>query len=79
MLCEGLREFTDMKELTPIVVNKLIDRIEIHTNGKKHSHNNIKGDIYFTAVGLFSIPTEQELLEIFEEAKKQKLLTQKSA
>lgn len=71
MLREGLREFTDMKELTPLVVNKLIERIEIHTNEKKHSHNNVKVDIYFTAVGLFSVPTEQELLQIFEEANKQ--------
>ena len=79
MLREGLREFTDMKELTPLVVNKLIERIEIHTNEKKHSHNNVKVDIFFTAVGLFSVPTEQELLQIFEEAKNKTLLTQKTA
>lgn len=34
MLSQGLREFTDMKELTPTVVNKLIQRIEIHKNEK---------------------------------------------
>lgn len=79
MLREGLREFTDMKELTPLVVNKLIERIEIHTNEKKHSHNNVKVDIYFTAVGLFSVPTEQELLQIFEEAKSKTIFTQKTA
>lgn len=79
MLREGLREFTDMKELTPIVVNKLIERIEIHNNEKKHSHNRVKVDIYFTAVGLFSVPTEQELLQIFEEAKNEKVLTRKTA
>lgn len=79
MLREGLREFTDMKELTPLVVNKLIERIEIHNNEKKHSHNTVKVDIYFTAVGLFSVPTEQELLKLFEEAKNENLLTQKTA
>lgn len=79
MLREGLREFTDMKELTPLVVNKLIERIEIHTNEKKHSHNNVKVDIYFTAVGLFSVPTEQELLKIFEETKNNTIPTQKTA
>ena len=30
MLYQGLSEFTEMKELTPLVVNKLIERIEIH-------------------------------------------------
>lgn len=35
----------------PTVVNKLIERIEIHNNEKKHFHNNVKVDIYFTAHG----------------------------
>lgn len=52
MLYQGLMELTEVKELTPIVVNKLIERIEIHNNEKKHSHNNVKVDIYFTAIGL---------------------------
>ncbi len=34
MLSQGLREFTDMNELTPTIVNKLIQRIEIHKNEK---------------------------------------------
>ena len=44
MLYQGLVEFTEIKELTPTIVNKLIERIEIHNNEKKHSHNNIKVD-----------------------------------
>ena len=59
----------EMKELTPTVVNKLIERIEIHNNEKKHSHNNVKVDIYFTAVGLFDIPTEQQLIDTMERVK----------
>lgn len=62
MLYQGLMEFTEMKQLTPTVVNKLIERIEIHKNEKKDSHNNVKVDIYFTAVGLFDIPSEQKLI-----------------
>lgn len=64
-----LMEFTEMTELTPTVVNKLIERIEIHNNEKKHSHNNVKVDIYFTAVGLFDIPTEQQLIDTMERVK----------
>lgn len=79
MLYQGLMEFTEAKELTPIVVNKLIERIEVHNNEKKHSHNNVKVDIYFTAIGLFDIPTEQELLKIVAELKKQKEIQEKSA
>lgn len=77
MLSQGLREFTDMKELTPPVVNKLIHRIEIHKNEKKHSHNNVKVDIYFTAIGLVDIPTEQQLIETIQKIKEEN--TAKSA
>ena len=72
MLYQGLMEFTEMKHLTPTVVNKLIERIEIHNNEKKHSHNNVKVDIYFTAVGLFDIPTEQQIIDTIERAKQKK-------
>ncbi|MFR2012232.1 MAG: DUF4368 domain-containing protein [Christensenellales bacterium] len=69
VLYQGLMEFTEMKHLTPTVVNKLIERIEIHNNEKKHSHNNVKVDIYFTAVGLFDIPTEQQLINTMARVK----------
>lgn len=64
MLYQGLMEFTEMKHLTPTVVNKLIERIEIH--------NNVKVDIYFTAAGLFDIPTEQQLIDTMERVKQKK-------
>lgn len=72
MLYQGLMEFTEMKEITPTIVNKLIEHIEIHNNEKKHSHNNVKVDIYFTAVGLFDIPTEQKLIDTMERIKQKK-------
>lgn len=72
MLYQELMEFTEMKELTSTVVNKLIERIEIRNNEKKHSHNNVKVDIYFTAVGLFDIPTEQQLIDTMERVKQKK-------
>lgn len=56
----------------PTVVNKLIERIEIHNNKKKHSHNNVKVDIYFMAVGLFDIPTEHQLINTIERVKQKK-------
>ncbi len=72
MLYQGLMEFTEMKQLTPTVVNKLIERIEIYNDEKKHSYNNVKVDIYFTAVGLFDIPTEQQLINTKERVKQKK-------
>ena len=79
MLLAGLREFTEMRELSPIIVNKLIKKIVIHKNEKKHSHNNVKVDIYFTAIDLFTVPQEQELLQMMEEIRKEKEISLKTA
>ena len=62
---KALRDYTDIRHLTPEIVNALIRRIEFHSKDKKTK--TVKGDIYFTAVGLFSIPTEKELQAAMEE------------
>ena len=67
LLLQGLREFTDMKELTPTIVNKLIRRIEVHNPEKKYARKSVKVDIYFTAVELVSIPDEQEIWRMMEQ------------
>lgn len=69
ILYQGLMEFTEMKKLNPTIINKLIERIEIHNNEQKHSHNNDKVKIYFTAVSLLDIPTEQQLIDATERVK----------
>jgi uncharacterized membrane protein len=70
LVLKTLREMTDVETLTPTVVNTLIQRIEIHANEKKHSHNNVKVDIYFTAMGMVNIPTEQEIAKLTAEIQK---------
>ena len=62
MLYQGLMEFTEMKQLTPTVVNKLIERIEIHNNEKKHSHNNVKVDIFLRQSGYLTSQQSSSLL-----------------
>ena len=62
-----LQEMTDIKELTPTLVNSLIERIEVHNSDKSSGHSHVKVDIYFTAVGMIDIPTEKEILATMEE------------
>ena len=62
LLMKALRDYTD---LTPEIVNALIRRIEVHSKDKETK--KVKVDIYFTAVGLFSIPTEKEMQAAMEE------------
>ena len=68
LLMKALRDYTDIRQLTPEIVNALIRRIEVHSKDKKTK--KVKEDIYFTAVGLFTPPTEQELQMAMEEIRR---------
>ena len=62
ILLRTLREMTDITELTPTLVNSLIERID-----KSSGHCYVKVDIYFTVAGMIDTPTEQEILAMMEE------------
>ena len=70
LLLKTLRELTDVNELTPTIVNSLIDRIEVHNNDKSSGHCYVKVDIYFSAVGMIDILTAEEIRAMIEEIKK---------
>ena len=70
LLLKTLRDLTDVNELTPTIVNSLIDRIEVHNNDKSSGHCYMKVDIYFSAVGMIDIPTAEEIRAMIEEIKK---------
>jgi len=64
-----IQERSDVKELTPALVNSLIERIEVHNNDKYDGHCHVKVDIYFTVVGMMSIPDEKEIKAMMVEMK----------
>lgn len=64
-----LRSSTSFEELTPTLVNSLIRRIEVHNNDKSSGHCYVKVDIYFTAIGLIDIPTEDEIKSLMAKIK----------
>ena len=76
MLMRGLEEFTEIKKLTPEIVNTLIQRIEVHNSDRSSGHITVQVDIYFTAIGQFDLPSQEELLKLsakmHEEAKRNK-------
>ena len=65
LLMKALWDYTDIRQLTPEIANVLIRRIEVRSKDKETK--KVKVDIYFTAVGLFSIPTENEMQAAMEE------------
>ena len=73
---DTIRQCTDLKELTPTIVNTLIKRIDVHNsvkddNGVKH----VPIDIFFTAVGIINVPTEKELITAMEKMREKPLKT----
>ena len=71
MLLKGLREFTEMKKLTPELVNTLIQRIEVHNSDRSSGKIRVKVDIYFTAVGIINLPTEKDMEKLIAECEKE--------
>ena len=70
LLMKNLREFTEIRELTPTLVNSLIRRIVVHDKEKRDGHRWMKVDVYFTAIGMINIPDEKEILRMSEEIAK---------
>ena len=63
-LFSKLRELSQVTKLDPTLVNTLIKRIEIHKRERSDGKNFVKVDIYFTAIGMFDIPSEKEINEV---------------
>ena len=72
MLMRTLRGCTEITELNRELVNRLIQRIEVHNNDKYDGHCQVKVDIYFTGVGIIDIPTEEEMRSLMEEIRENK-------
>ena len=71
LVLRTLREMTDIKELTPTLVNSLIERIEVHNSDRSGGKITVKVDIYFTAAGMIDLPTEKELEKLISEFQKE--------
>ena len=65
-LFDRLRTLSQVTELDPALVNTLIKRIEIHDKEKRDGKNYVKVDIYFTAIGMFDVPSEKEINEVMK-------------
>lgn len=70
LLLKTLRDMTEINELTPTLVNSLIERIEVHNNDKSSGHCYVKVDIYFAAVGMIDIPTKTKFLLRWKKSEK---------
>ena len=57
----GLREYLEVRALTPKIVNTLIDKIVIHDAEVVAGKKSMRVDIYYTAIGMVRIPSSEEI------------------
>ena len=58
----NVRKYTDPETLTAEMVNELIDKIIVHAPDKSSGHRKQKIEIYYKAVGIINIATDEELI-----------------
>ena len=58
-----VRKYTNIKELTPEIINELIDKILVYQQTKLDGKRCQQIDIYYAGVGIISIPTNEYELE----------------
>ena len=59
---KNVRKYNDPEELTAEMVNELIDKIIVHAPDKSSGHRKQKIEIYYKAVGIINIATDEELI-----------------
>lgn len=59
---KNVRKYTDPETLTAEMVNELIDKIIVHAPDKSSGHRKQKIEIYYKAVGIINIATNEELI-----------------
>lgn len=59
---KNVRKYTDPETFTAEMVNELIDKIIVHAPDKSSGHRKQKIEIYYKAVGIINIATDEELI-----------------
>ena len=64
-----LKKYTEIKELTPEIVNELIDKIYVYQSKKVNGKPTQQIDIYYNEIGIINIPlNEYELENAFQKS-----------
>lgn len=69
---EKVKRYTEIKELTPAIVNEFIDYIMVSKKQVINGKTVYPIDIYYNGVGIINAPSAEEYDEMFQERLKQK-------
>lgn len=66
---DKVKKYTEIKELTPEIVNELIDKIYVYQQTKLNGKKYQEIDIHYAGVGIIAIPlNEYELENAFQQS-----------
>ena len=66
---DKVKKYTEIRELTPEIINELIDKILVYQQTKLNGKKFQQIDIYYAGVGIIGIPlTEYELENAFQQS-----------
>ena len=63
---------TEIKELTPTILNEFIEKIFIHAPVKTDGNRTQEVEIFYNAVGVLDLPSTDEMIIMLKERKRQK-------
>lgn len=69
---EKVKRYTEIRELTPAIVNEFIDYIMVSQKQVIDGKAIYPIDIYYNGVGIITAPSSEEYEEMFQERSKQK-------
>jgi len=69
---QKVKRYTEIKELTPAIVNEFIDHILVSKKQVIDGKTVYPIDIYYNGVGIINAPSAEEYEEMFQERLKQK-------
>ena len=73
---DKVKKYTEIKELTPEIINELIDKILVHQQTKIDGKKYQQIDIYYSGVGIISVSTnEYDFEREFQNMLKNKIKT----
>ena len=67
-----VKKYTEIKELTPTILNEFIEKIVIHAPVKTDGKRTQEIEIYYNSVGVLDLPNAEEMILALKERKRQK-------
>jgi len=71
-----VKSYTAIEELSPTVLHEFIEKIVVHAPDKSSGKRKQTVEIFYNAVGIIDIPSQDEMVELLKERKQRRLSEQ---